>query len=100
MSARTDPLRDALDVAAVLAYRLPMLAMSPTPARRRETARMLEEKAEAALDGALAVQRYWMTAWLRPPGTDYLAEAMDAYAAPGRKTLRANAKRLTARKRL
>ena len=54
----------------------------------------------ALIDGTLAWQRYWMTAWLQPVGTDHLAEAADAFTGPGRKTLRANAKRLSKRKRL
>ena len=98
--ATHDAVRDAMDAAAVLAFRLPMLAMTPTAARQHETRRMVEEKTEALIDGTLAWQRYWMTAWLRPPGTDHLAEATDAFTKPGRKTLRANAKRLSKRKRL
>ena len=95
-----DQVRDALDAAAVLAFRLPMLAMTPTPARQREAQRMVAEKAEALMRGTIAWQTYWMTAWTRPPGTDHLAAATDAFTAPGRKTLRANARRLSRRKRL
>ena len=96
----TEAVRDAMDAAAVLAFRLPMLAMSPTPARQREARRMVEEKTEALVDGTMAWQRYWMTAWMRPVGTDHVAGAADAFAAPGRKTLRANAKRLSRRRSL
>lgn len=97
MSAKAthEAVRDAMDAAAVLAFRLPMLAMTPTATRKKETQRMVEEKADALIDGTLAWQRYWMTAWLRPPGTDHLSEATDAFTSPGRKTLRANAKRLS-----
>ena len=98
--ATNDAVRDAMDAAAVLAFRLPMLAMSPTPARQREAQRMVAEKAEALAEGTLAWQRYWMTAWTRPVGTDHMAGAADAFAAPGRKTLRANARRLGKRKTL
>ena len=98
--ATHDAVRDAMDAAAVLAFRLPMLAMTPTPARQREARRMVEEKTEALVDGTLAWQRYWMTAWTRPLGTDHAAEAAAAFTAPGRKTLRANARRLGKRKRL
>ena len=96
----TQAMRDALDAGVVLAFRLPMLAMTPTPARQREARRMVEEKTEALVDGTLAWQRYWMTAWTRPLGTDHAAEAAAAFTAPGRKTLRANARRLGKRKRL
>ena len=98
--ATHDAVRDAMDAAAVLAFRLPMLAMTPTPARQREAQRMVEEKAEALMEGTLAWQRYWMTAWTRPPGTDHAAEAAAAFTGPGRKTLRANARRLARRKTL
>lgn len=96
----TDAIRDAMDAAAVLASRLPMLAMTPTPARQREARRMIEEKTEAMLDGTLAWQRYWMTAWTRPLGTDHAAEAAAAFTAPGRRTLRANARRLAKQRTL
>ena len=94
--------RDAMDVWQVLAFRLPMLAMSQTPARRREAERMVAEKAEAAFEGALAWQAYWARAAMAPwtLGTDAFEEAARAYAAPGRKTLRANAKRLGRRRSL
>lgn len=96
----TEAMRDAMDAAAVLAFRLPMLAMTPTPARQREARRMVEEKAAAVLDGTLAWQRYWMTAWTRPVGTDHVGEAAAAFTGPGRETLRANARRLAKRKTL
>ncbi len=87
----------------VLAFRLPMLAMQPTPSRQREAQRMVTEKAEAAFDGALAWQRYWaltsLKLWSKPLAPNALQEAADAWAAPGRKTLRANAKRLSRRQR-
>lgn len=96
----TEAIRDAMDAAAVLAFRLPMLAMTPTPARRKETERMVAEKAEAIVEGTLAWQRYWMTAWTRPPGTDHASEAAEAFTAPGRRMLRANARRLSKRHKL
>ena len=95
-----EAVRDGMDAAAVLAFRLPMLAMTPTPARQREAQRMVAEKTEALIEGTLAWQTYWMTAWTRPPGTDHVTAAADAFAAPGRKTLRANARRLSRRKTL
>ena len=95
-----DAARDAMDVWSVLAFRLPMLALDPTPARRREAERMVAEKAEAAFEGALAWQGYWMRAAMTPwtLGADAAQEAARAWAAPGRATLRANARRLSRRR--
>ena len=95
-----DAARDAMDVWSVLAFRLPMLALDPTPARQREAERMVAEKAEAAFEGMLAWQGYWMRAAMTPwtIGADAAQEATRAWAAPGRRTLRANARRLSRRK--
>lgn len=100
MSKTNEAARDAADIWAVLAFRLPMLALSPTPARRREAERMVAEKAEAAFEGTLAWQAYWMRAAMAPwtLTTDAFEEAADVFAAPGRKTLRANAARLKRRR--
>ena len=95
----TEAMRDGMDAMTVLAFRLPMLMMTPSAARRRESERMVEEKVKAAWDGAVAWQSYWMTAWLRP-FDDHVAASTDAWAAPGRRTLRANARRLGRRRTL
>ena len=96
----SEAMADAAAVFTVLAFRLPMLALAPTPARRREAERMVTEKAEAAMRGAVAAQAYWwraaMTPWAAP--ADLWGGAYDAFAAPGRRTLRANARRLARRR--
>ncbi|GEM_PF-5148280 len=98
-------MRDTADIASVLMFRMPMLwmsAMHPTAARQREAQRMVTEKSLAAAQGAAAagmeMWRAGMTAWLgagRPASAERVSRA--AYA-PVRKTLRANARRLNARK--
>ena len=102
MTSSKNAVQDAMDAWQVLAFRLPMLAMTQTPARRREAERMVAEKAEAAFEGALAWQAYWARAAMAPwsISIDAFEEAAEAWAAPGRKTLRANARRLSRRKSL
>lgn len=91
-------------VSEVLSVRLPMLALTlanPTPARRLEAERMVLEKADAAVEGMISLQRYCfaavLNAWQTPAGTDHVKGAIDAYMAPGRKTLKANAERFRGR---
>jgi hypothetical protein len=99
---------------SVLAYRFPLLwkmAADPTPARRREARRMVTEKAAAAFEGALAMQRelltqarsLWLLAWHGAVTPTRLARAgasiADAGAAPALRRLHANARRLRRRKR-
>lgn len=98
-------MRDAADASAVLMFRLPMLMMDPTPARRREAERMVREKTQAAMDGAAAASlemwRIGMAAWLAPVAPEAAMRRISrAACAPARKTLRANARRLKARKTL
>ena len=103
-SSASTSLNDAIDVATVLAFRLPMLMMTPNATRQREAERMIAEKMQAAWDGTLAWQAYWMEAglmmWSNPPSAESFADAYEAWVAPGRRTLRANARRLSARKRI
>lgn len=101
-SSKTESLPDAAadlaDMMAVLAVRLPMMAMTPTPSNLREMERMVSEKAVAAVEGAVALQLYWArtaaSMWAGPPNTDLVSGAIEAFSAPGRRTLRANARRL------
>jgi hypothetical protein len=93
--------KDFEAVTEVLSARLPMLALTmadPTPARRLEAERMVLEKADAAVDGFISLQKYCFdavfNAWSTPAGTDLVQGAFDAWMAPGRKTLRDNAERL------
>ena len=78
------------------------LNASRTPVRealgRLEAERMVLEKADAAVDGFISLQKYCFdavfNAWSTPAGTDLVQGAFDAWMAPGRKTLRDNAERL------
>ena len=102
-------------VASVLGFRLPMLwmmAWSPTPRRRREARRMVTEKVEAALEGALAMQlsavtqarSFWHRAMTGGLTREWLAGAgqriLGAGTAPASRRLEANARRLRQRKGL
>jgi hypothetical protein len=102
-------------VPTVLGYRLPMLWMMtfcPTPQRRREARRMVSEKGEAALEGALAMQAsvlmhaqsFWLKAMSGRLTKTWLARAgkriLGAGAAPASRRLKANARRLGQRKGL
>lgn len=104
------PLLSASDMAAVatvLSVRLPMLAlgaMLPSSEGSREARRMVSEKADAAVAGFMAAQTYWagmpFSLWKKPMDPNDLYQgAIDAYMAPGRKTLQANAHRLSRRGR-
>lgn len=93
--------QDISAVAEVLSVRLPMLAMTlahPTTERRLEAERMILEKADAAVDGFFSFHKYCfnavMDAWHAPVANDHFQGAIDAYLAPGRETLKANAERL------
>ncbi|ADM08518.1 hypothetical protein PB2503_02197 [Parvularcula bermudensis HTCC2503] len=93
---------DIWTAGVVVAARLPILAsdmQNPTPASREETQRMVTEKAEAALAGAQAVNDYWMTLlmtpWKMPFDASPLEDSFEAFVAPGRETLQANARRLS-----
>ena len=105
MSSPDKILSDIAAITEVLAARLPMLALglsSPTAARRLEAERMVLEKTDAAIDGFFSLQKYCfdqaMDAWRMPVDADHFAGAIDAYLAPGRKTLHANARRFRGRK--
>jgi hypothetical protein len=106
MPKQSDLVADTLAVTSVLAFRLPMLLLSayyPTTARKAETTRMVTEKVDAAVAGTLAAQAFWMTWPLRmwsSQGGDPFDEAYEAFVAPGRRTLRANARRLRRRRHL
>lgn len=102
---------DVLATAQVLAWRLPMLglaATAPTPRRTLEMQRMLAEKQVALASGLWAAQTAVATGWFGfwTSGADPAAaarlvdSAQSAFLAPGRKTLKANARRLGKRKRM
>ncbi|GAB5468489.1 MAG: hypothetical protein Kilf2KO_15190 [Rhodospirillales bacterium] len=97
--------------AQVLAWRLPLLALScvhPTPARKREGARMLQEKQIAFAMGLAHVQaellRQSLTWWTGSPSSRKAAggptSLANAFLAPAYRTVGANARRLNRRKRI
>ncbi|MEM6747720.1 MAG: hypothetical protein AAF608_09895 [Pseudomonadota bacterium] len=73
-----------------------MIALSR--ADGREAAKMVAEKVDAFTDGSLAVAREWVSlGWglaIRPMDAESWKRPAQTFAAPGRKTLRANAERL------
>ncbi|MBZ9653242.1 hypothetical protein [Phyllobacterium lublinensis] len=99
---------DAQLAAMVIAMRLPVMAMESLTDKTRgpETSRAVSEKVAAAVDGAVSAQLSVMnsaaTFWLdvmsgKSPASLINAavnKATDAALKPGRKTLRANYKRL------
>jgi hypothetical protein len=102
-------IENAIDAAQVLALRLPMLwamALSPTPARRAEAVKMIVEKQMAVAEGLNAATLAAFTEWLKVmSGQRFSVETMsarivDAAVKPGRRRVKANAKRLGRRKRI
>ena len=112
MPKRFDPTSDLLAIGfyapIVIAARLQRLAaevIRPTPAGRRETARMVNEKPVAAMEAAFAAQRAMFAATVKL-WTD-VARVVSAFAigtpalclrpalAPVRRRVRHNARRLT-----
>jgi hypothetical protein len=102
-------LATAFAAAQVLAFRLPMLwamTLSPTPARRAETVKMIVEKqmavAEALNAAALAAFAEWMkvAAGRSLSGENMRARVVAAAVKPGRRRIKANAKRLGRRKQI
>jgi hypothetical protein len=108
----TKAVTDAMATATVLGVRLPMLwamTLDPTPARRTEAMRMVSEKSAAFAAGAMAAQQqmmmeamgFWMkaaTGGLTPGhAAGAFTRAMEKGAAPARKSLKANARRLSRR---
>lgn len=93
-----------LDVALVLAVRLPMLALSfaqPSAESWRETARMVSEKQTAFALGMIGAQEALFRAWLAGTwDSARIATEMAAAAeAPALKTLRGNVRRLSRSRR-
>lgn len=102
-------IENAIAAAQVLSFRLPMLwamAFSPTPERRAEAVRMIAEKQMAVAEGlnaaALSALATWMklAAGARISGPAATARLVNAAARPGERRLRANARRLSRRKRI
>mgnify|MGYP001795646289 FL=1 len=95
---------DGVDASYVVGQRLPMLALAtafPSVWRQEEGMRMVTEKMAAGADGMVAVSQLWTTAlldiWHCPLPSDPMTATVDAYIEPSRKTLQANARRLSQR---
>jgi hypothetical protein len=108
---RAAPASVASAAAFVVSWRLAMLARMaarPTPARRREAVRMIAEKVAAVLEAALAMQLEaarqagFLCHGRRTERRLVRAgrSILDAGAAPARRRVRANARRLRRRKRM
>lgn len=85
--------------------RLPILwwqAVLPTAAGEAEVQRMVSEKQQAWMDGLLAAQmqmgrevmRFWLSPFMPYNARAGTQRVVDAAAAPARRTVKANAKRL------
>jgi hypothetical protein len=101
--------RGSADAALTIAARTQTL-LSPDgrPSEKAQEARlMVQEKVDAAVEGALAAQKAWGAFVLRAASGDLrtpndvsagLAAIAEAAAAPARRKVRANARRLTGAK--
>jgi hypothetical protein len=110
MAAAT--MQAGLDSAVTIAARTPGLVsqgFNPTAENARETRRMIQEKIDAAWEGAAAAQFAWASFLLKASfggirdANDLslaLAGIAEAAVRPARRKVRANAKRLTATPRI
>jgi hypothetical protein len=98
----------SMAAATTIAARMPMLTLaavggSPSTRQLIEAQRMVTEKAEAAVAGALAAGSAWTGMWLRlglgmirpHQAAEEAARVMDAACAPAIATCRKNARRVT-----
>jgi hypothetical protein len=82
------------------------MALSPTPARRAEAVKMIVEKQMAVAEGLNAAAFAAFTQWMKVVSGQSLSaqtigtKVIDAAAKPGRRRMRANARRLARRKRI
>lgn len=104
----TDWLTTSLAAANTIAARMPLLwtaAFTGSPHALQESQRMITEKAQAALQGAaaagLAASRLWFQALtsMSFPSPQAWARVSDAALAPAQRVCRANARRLSPRRR-
>ena len=102
-------IENAIAAAQVLSFRLPMLwamAWSPTPARRAEAVKMIVEKQMAVAEGLNAAALTALAQWMKIASGQNLpvetvsARIVEATVRPGRRRVRANARRLGRRKRI
>lgn len=101
----SDLAQTSIDTTTTLSHRLPMLA-GLTPAPSQEMDRMVTEKvkaiSEGMMDASWTMGREMMKAAFNKPTVTSMANASLAIAnaslAPGRRTVKSNAKRLSNRK--
>jgi hypothetical protein len=93
-----------VDSAVTISARTPGLLIqgfNPTAGSVRESQRMIAEKIDAAWEGAAAAQMAWASLLLKASfGGIRLANVAEAAIRPARRKVRANAKRLTAARRI
>ena len=101
--------QDGLDAITTIAARAPGLMTAgddPTGAKRRESQRMVQEKVGAAWSGAFGAQSALANFMIKAAFgqirsaadvSHALADITDAATAPARRTVRANARRLSAK---
>lgn len=102
-------IENALAAAQVLSFRLPMLwamAFSPSPERRAEAVRMITEKQMAVAEGLNAAALSALATWMKlatggkVSASRATSRLVKAARRPGERRLRANARRLSRRKRI
>lgn len=102
-------IENAIAAAQVLGFRLPMLwamALSPTPARRAETVKMIAEKQMAVMESVNAAALSALATWMKLAAGQSVSaqtasrEILHAAERPAQRRLRANARRLRRRKRI
>lgn len=102
-------LENAIAAAQVLSFRLPMLwamAFSPTPERRVEAVRMIAEKQMAMAEGLNAAALSALATWMklamggRVSASSATSRMVKAATRPTGRRVRANARRLSRRKRI
>ena len=112
MRMASSAMQAGVDAAATIAARTPTLLMhglNPTAESARETRRMVQEKLDAAIEGAAAAQFAWASlmvkAWFGGirSASDLslgMSRVADAAMRPARRKVRANAKRLTGSRKI
>lgn len=103
-------MQTGMDAAFTIAARTQGMMSADEPSEKaREAQRMVQEKMDAAIKGAIAAQSAWSAFMIRaafggvrtPDDLSIgLAHIAEAAAAPARRTVRANARRLTGTKAL
>jgi hypothetical protein len=108
MKIAMDSFETSMAAATTIGLRMPILfsaMLTGSPAAMRESNRMVSEKLTAAAEGAFAsgaaVMQLWMqtAATMSAPTADQLSRCIDAGLAPARRACKANARRLSGKRR-